>query len=65
MNVAYVYKGQLERFSVKNNRCWFIEGFSRNGNEYPWVGRREAQREERALGNKAVFTYEEAEGETK
>jgi len=51
--ITYHRMGPLERFNTK--RGWWIEGYSRNGTEQPYMGKRECQREAKREGCKALF----------
>ena len=57
----YVYAGQIERVIYKKTRHGRVpvytwrEGWSLNGNTYPWLTKREAQDEARAAGAVARF----------
>lgn len=46
--IKFVYMGPIERSK-------WCDGYSENGNTYPWVTKREAQAQAKARGAKAVF----------
>jgi hypothetical protein len=53
--IQYIYMGRIERGTGKSY-SW-RQGYSRNGNTYPWLTRREASEEAEAEGAKAVFVF--------
>ena len=52
--IEYHYKGLVERPDRKGSYQW-KEGYSENGNIYPWLTKREGQKEAKKRGCKASF----------
>lgn len=56
--MKFYYRGLIERFSMRTRGYW-IEGYSANSKDglplYPWMGKRDCQKEAKAKGCRAVF----------
>jgi len=59
--IIFVRVGQVERVRQGGRYEWH-DGYSENGNTYPWLTKREAQQDARRRGAKAVFVEPEYGG---